>query len=165
MIGTFLDLSSGLLNGEAITEVRRTVGDLNDYWDNPAGVDPTQLLYTTQTYRADLDGTEGAVLIGNTVLYAGEVNGELFMTRGHWHTNRSRGELVVGVSGKGVVLLLDSEGASHELPLSPGQIQWIEGKYAHRTINTGTEPLVFLCTWPADCGHDYDVIGRFPVIR
>ncbi len=165
MIGTFLDPRSGLLNGEAITEVRRTVGDLHDYWADPSGVDSAQVLYTTQTFRADLDGKEGVVLIGNTVLYPGEVNGERFMTRGHWHINRSRGELVVGVSGIGIVLLVDDEGGTHELPLAPGQIQWIDGKYAHRTINTGFEPLVFLCTWPADCGHNYDVIGRFPVFR
>ena len=87
------------------------------------------------------------------------------MTRGHWHINRSRGELVVGVSGVGLVLLLSEDGEVIELPLRPGQVQWIDGKYAHRTINTGEEPLVFLCTWPADCGHNYDVIGKFPVFQ
>jgi glucose-6-phosphate isomerase len=43
-------------------------------------------------------------------------------------------------------------------PMTPGSTHYIDGSLAHRTINDGSEPLVFLCAWPADCGHDYEEI-------
>ncbi len=42
--------------------------------------------------------------------------------------------------------------------LRPGSTHYVPGHTAHRTANTGGEPLVFLCAWAADCGHDYDEV-------
>jgi glucose-6-phosphate isomerase len=50
---------------------------------------------------------------------------------------------------------MDDDRNSSVQRMEPGSTHYIDGSLAHRTINTGTEPLVFLCAWPADCGHDY----------
>jgi glucose-6-phosphate isomerase len=156
---TFTDLATGIISGAAVTEARKTVGDLRDYWaEDSAIVDPCEVLYRTQTLWSAPDGTEGAVLWGNTVLMPGRVGEEFFMTRGHRHVKTSHGELCVTVSGRGALLLMDAGRATRMEEMTPGSTHWIDGTLAHRTVNTGEEPLIFLCAWPADCGHDYEEI-------
>lgn len=151
----------GRLEGESIVRGRKTVGDLQTYWldFNPAQTD--ELVYETDSWFSRPDGTEGAVLWASTRLYPGSVNGECFMTRGHFHTKSTHGELIIVVSGQGILALCDHAGNATEVALKPGTTYFIDGKQAHRTINTGTEPLIFWCSWPADCGHDYDTQTAF----
>lgn len=145
-----------------MVEARRSVGDLAGFWgdEEAARAKAGELLYVTQTWFPHPDGTEGAVLWGNTTLYPGKVGDEFFMTRGHWHLKRTHGELVVTVAGTGLLLLMDDDRVQREVEMTPGATLHIDGRYAHRTVNTGAEPLVFLCAWPADCGHDYEAIRR-----
>ncbi len=37
--------------------------------------------------------------------------------------------------------------------------------WAHRSVNTGTDPLVSLCVYPAEAGHNYGDIEKegFPL--
>ena len=37
---------------------------------------------------------------------------------------------------------------------------YVPGNTAHRTVNTGDEPLVYLAVYPASAGHDYGVIAQ-----
>jgi glucose-6-phosphate isomerase len=159
----FSTLRTGILSPATdLVEIKRTVGDLIGYWadDDAARAKSDELLYTTQTWFPVPDGTEGAVLWGNTVLYPGVVGDEFFMTRGHFHVKRDRCEICVTVSGKGSLVLMDDDRQVEVQEMRAGSTHYIHGHLAHRTVNTGQEPLVFLCAWPADCGHDYDVIRR-----
>ncbi len=158
------DLRSGALTDHLtdprVVNVRRTVGDLLGYWadNNAAATSSDVLLYETQTWFPEPDGTEGAVLWGNTTLYPGVVGEEFFMTRGHWHLKRDRGELCVTVSGTGLLVLMDEQRNTRTEEMKPGSTHYVPGYKAHRTVNNGSEPLVFLCAWPADCGHEYNSI-------
>jgi glucose-6-phosphate isomerase len=155
-------LVTGRLEGANVVESRRVVGDLKGYWeDEDAALSKaSELLYTTQTWMPVQEGLEGAVLWGNTTLESGVVGNEFFMTRGHWHTNRTRCELCITVSGSGELLLMDESRKCRTEAMSPGSTHYVDGSMAHRTVNTGREPLVFLCAWPADCGHEYEEILR-----
>jgi glucose-6-phosphate isomerase, archaeal len=117
------------------------------------------VVYTTQTYATGAEGSAGVVLWGNTILLPGFVGNEFFMTRGHRHVKETHGELCITVSGTGVLLLMDEHRSTTSVEMTPGSTHWIDGRMAHRTINTGSAPLVFLCAWPADCGHDYAEIA------
>ena len=155
------NLLRGNLHGEFIVTITKTIGDLAGYWHDAAAlarIDSATALYTTETWFPVEDGTEGAVLWGNTTLLPGRVGDEYFMTRGHWHRKRNRGELVICVSGRGALLLMNEQRETRMEWLSPGSTHHVPGHTAHRTVNTGAEPLVFLCAWPADCGHEYDEI-------
>ena len=157
----FTDLLSGNLRGASILTTAKTIGDLAGYWHDDAALErmnPLTPLYTTQTWMAAEENTEGALLWGNTTLYAGKVGDEYFMTRGHWHRKRDHGELVICVSGHGALLLMNEQRETRLERLAPGSTHYIPGYTAHRTVNTGGEPLVFLCAWSADCGHDYEDI-------
>jgi glucose-6-phosphate isomerase len=151
------ELHSGLLFGPDIVEIRRTVGDLAGYWHDPvvAEAQANELLYVTQSWFPVPESTAGALLWGNTTLMPGLVGDEFFMTRGHWHEKRDRGELCVTTSVEGLLVLMDESRVTRFERMVPGSTHYIPCHTAHRTVNTGTEPLVFLCAWPADCGHEY----------
>ena len=156
------NLQSGLLFGEQVLVARRTVGDLDGYWydGQQALLFADELLYETQTWMPVAEGTEGAIFWGNTTLMPGKVGNEYFMTRGHWHEKLDRGELCVTTSGTGLLVLMDQNRNTRYEKMTPGSTHYVPGFTAHRTVNTGDEPLVFLCSWPADCGHEYASILR-----
>ena len=93
-----------------------------------------------------------------TVLHPGQVGGEFFMTRGHFHTNPERGELVFTLSGEGALILMDRDRKTWMETMSNGSIHDINGAHAHRVANSGDSPLIFLVAWMSDCGHDYESI-------
>jgi len=59
-------------------------------------------------------------------------------------------------------MLLEDEGtgASRLEPLGAGQIVYVPGHTAHRTMNTGSEPLTYFGVYPANAGHDYGAIAE-----
>jgi glucose-6-phosphate isomerase, archaeal len=155
------DFSSGNLDGSSILRSQKSVGDLEKYWLNYDPEKSEHQVYETQSWFCRPDGTEGAVLWASTTLFPGTVNGEFFMTRGHFHTKPTHGELIVVASGHGILALCDHEGNTENISLKPGTTYYIDGSQAHRTINTGEQPLIFWCSWPADCGHDYITAAGF----
>ena len=59
-------------------------------------------------------------------------------------------------------MLLEDESSreSQLVPLRPQQPVYVPGHTAHRTINTGTQPLTYLGFYPAKAGHDYSAIAQ-----
>ena len=47
----------------------------------------------------------------------------------------------------------------------PGRMCYVPPFWAHRTVNTGDEPLISLCVYPAEAGHNYGDIEKvgFPM--
>ena len=50
------------------------------------------------------------------------------------------------------------EGDTVEMPLVKGQALYVPRRYAHRTVNTGKDPLVMFFSFQANAGHDYGTI-------
>ena len=44
--------------------------------------------------------------------------------------------------------------------LEPGKMVYVPKRYAHRSINTGNEPLVTFFAFRGDAGHDYGTIEQ-----
>jgi glucose-6-phosphate isomerase len=104
---------------------------------------------------------QGDLHYGLGVLQPGSIGDEYFLTKGHMHTWREAAEVYIGLSGQGAMLLEDeADGASRMVLLQPNSVVYVPGHTAHRTINTGDEPLVYLGVYPARAGHDYGVIAR-----
>jgi glucose-6-phosphate isomerase len=40
-------------------------------------------------------------------------------------------------------------------PMAPGRMVYVPPYWAHRSVNTGDEPLISLCIYPGDAGHNY----------
>ncbi len=95
------------------------------------------------------------LFFGTTTMYPGRVGDEYFMTRGHFHERRDRGEVYYTQSGHGMLLLQSRDGKTETVEMKPGVCAFIPPDWAHRSINTGDEPLVFVWVCNPDAGHDY----------
>jgi len=100
----------------------------------------------------------GDVAAGTSIVYPGKVGSEYFMTKGHFHTITDTAEPYLCLAGEGYMLTENAAGdwAAHRL--TPGAMVYVPKGYAHRSINTGTEPLVTFFAFRADAGHDYGTI-------
>ena len=80
------------------------------------------------------------------------------MTKGHFHARRDTAELYYCIRGRGY-MLMEKEDGEYELgEMYPGRSVYVPAFYAHRSINTGGEPLISLAVYPGDAGHDYGSI-------
>ena len=101
-----------------------------------------------------------------TVLEPGTVGREYFMTKGHFHAVRDRSEVYLGLSGEGLLLLATEEGEHRVVEMREGTVAYVPGGWAHRSVNTGTAPLVFFAAYVGDAGHDYATVSErgFPIL-
>ncbi len=156
-----LDLQTGIFDGVE-PQSRRTVGDIASIFRDRHAVnslDNAILVYETFGCPGEVEGS-ARLLYATTVLQPGMVGDEFFMTRGHFHTNPDRGELMLTLKGTGALVLMDRERNAWIEPMEPGSMHDIDGRHAHRVVNTGSEPLVFFVSWMSDCGHDYASIAE-----
>jgi glucose-6-phosphate isomerase, archaeal len=102
---------------------------------------------------------EGQLNLAVGWLAPGKIGEEYFMTKGHFHAWRPAAEIYLGLSGSGCLLLeSDDDGLAQLVPLQPNAAVYVPGHTAHRTINTGPAPLVYMGVYPAQAGHDYAAI-------
>jgi glucose-6-phosphate isomerase len=107
--------------------------------------------YKVVEYRAE--GSD--IFFGTTTMMPGRVGDEYFMTRGHYHARSDRGEIYYTQSGEGLLLLQSRDGETREVEMKPGVCAFIPPDWAHRSVNTGSTPLVFTWCCAQDAGHDY----------
>lgn len=160
---TQVDWKTGTIQGDAIEESVKTLGELSGiFLDEGArsAMDPKTEVYRVRYWRPVPEGTPGGLFWGANVLQPGRVGDEFFMTHGHFHAVAERAEIYATVKGTGVLLLMDENGETSAQTMTAGSVHYIPGRIAHRTINTGTEPLAFLASWPSDAGHDYGPIRK-----
>jgi glucose-6-phosphate isomerase len=157
-----LDFRSGALTPHTSRTERHLSDMKNAYADKAAladlvrGGDP--LVYEVLQY--DVPEEVGHLICCTTVLHPGAVGDEYFMTKGHYHSVRETGEVYLGLSGHGYLLLMTEEGGHSASPMSPGTVAYVPPYWAHRTVNTGAEPFVFFAVYPGQAGHDYGTIEQ-----
>jgi glucose-6-phosphate isomerase len=101
---------------------------------------------------------ESDLAFGTTIMEPGQIAGEYFMTRGHYHERKECGEAYYTQSGEGLLLLESRTGEIRTVEMKPGVCAFIPPDWAHRSINTGKEKLVFVWFCATDAGHDYGEI-------
>ena len=111
-----------------------------------------------EVLQYDVPEEVGQLICCTTVLHPGTVGEEYFMTKGHYHAVRETGEVYLGLSGNGYLLLMTEDGASSESAVTSGTVAYVPPGWAHRTANTGDEPFVFFAVYPGQAGHDYGTI-------
>ena len=103
---------------------------------------------------------EGDLAFGCSICYPGKVGDEYFMTKGHFHTLLDTGEVYYCLSGEGAMLMETPEGDVDIQWLKPGVAVYVPPRWAHRSINTGSETLVTFFVFRSDAGHDYGTIEQ-----
>lgn len=156
-----LDVGTGKLSGKDVLTSTKRLKDLRGVFkeeDVRKAMDPETVVYSVQAYLPVEEGKPGGLFFGNSTIYPGEVAGEYFMTRGHFHKVPDTAEYYWCITGEGLLLMMDEERHLRSEKMEPGSLHYIPGKTAHRVVNTGAEPLVFNACWPSDAGHDYTTI-------
>jgi glucose-6-phosphate isomerase len=117
------------------------------------------LIYTIASIEPAVG--EGQLHYGIGMIMPGRVGDEYYLTKGHLHEWRPAAEFYIGLRGNGMMLLEDiNSGESRMLELFPNSAVYVPGFTAHRTVNVGAVPLVYLGVYPAAAGHDYSTIAE-----
>ncbi|MEY2598525.1 MAG: hypothetical protein RLZZ244_2990 [Verrucomicrobiota bacterium] len=93
-------------------------------------------------------------------LRPGTVGEECFMTKGHYHTRLNTGEIYLALRGRGYMMMKTADGRCRYEEFAPGRMVYVPPYWGHRSINTGSEPLISFCVYPGDAGHNYGDIER-----
>ena len=155
-----IDLNTGKL--QKITgKVVRRASDMVGFFSNSEELqklidsgDP--IIY--EVFEWKLSDCHGNLSYAVTVLRSGDVGGEFYMTKGHYHEKEWMGELYICLKGKGVLLMQNRVGDVRWMEIHRGSIAYVPPGYAHRSVNVGSEELIFLAVYPSDAGHNYGEI-------
>ena len=159
--GVAIDGANGAVTPQTGKYTKR-LSELRGLYQDPASLDAAvsagadPIAYEVIEYRQP--GSD--IFFGTTTMYPGKVGREYFMTRGHFHERRDMGEVYYTQSGEGVLLLESRDGESRTVEMRPGICAFIPPDWAHRSINTGSDKLVFVWVCNPEAGHDYGEILR-----
>lgn len=156
------DPGSAVLEGQT-RQVRRLSALAGSFADEAAFVaavaagDP-ELYFTAGVQDAHGEGDLHYVL---GLIHPGKIGDEFYMTKGHSHAWRPAAEVYIGLHGEGMMLLQDEQsGECVALPLGAERVVYVPGHTAHRTVNTGAEPLVYWGVLSSRAGHDYGALAE-----
>lgn len=161
--GIAIDLDTGeMLEPERVT-VRRA-SDLRGYYADAAALerliagkgDPVHY----QVFEKPVPETSGNLMYCISKLQPGLVGDEYFMTKGHYHQIEDTAELYLCLKGEGLMLMKAEQAECVAEPMARGRMVYVPPSWAHRSVNTGDEPLVSFCVYPADAGHNYGDIEK-----
>jgi glucose-6-phosphate isomerase len=159
---TWLDMELGTLDPQREVVERRLTDLRGVFLEAPP--DGDRLVY--RVYGIPAPATGANLLCSTTVLEPGTAGREYHMTRGHYHRVRDRAEVYLGLAGEGRLVMATEDGRHAVEPLRRGSVSYVPGGWAHRSVNVGSEPLVFFAAYVGDAGHDYGTIEErgFPVL-
>lgn len=155
------DLATGLCKSGKAKPTRRFVANMATQF---LDADAARAMGDTPIYDFyelnDIPETAGDLKFGTSIVYAGKVGDEYFMTKGHFHTILDTSEVYYCLSGRGAMLMETPEGDVRLVEMKPGEAVYVPPRWAHRSINTGSETLVTFFVFRSDAGHDYGTIEQ-----
>lgn len=166
--GISIDLESGIMNNPKRITVRKA-SDMKGYYKDEHALtrlienDYNPLHY--EVFEVPVPEEYGHLMYCISTLQPGLVGDEYYMTKGHYHTISGTAEIYLCLKGEGYMLMKTVEGLSNAVKMSRGQMVYVPPFWAHRSVNTGKEPLVSFCVYQADAGHNYGDIKEegFPI--
>ncbi|MCM3118074.1 glucose-6-phosphate isomerase [Neobacillus sp. MER 74] len=155
----YFDLISGMSNEKSTT--KRQLSNMRGMFSNSEALEAmiqkeNSVMY--EFFELELPEKDGDLLFGTSIVYPGKVGNEFFMTKGHFHTILDTAEVYYCLSGNGYMLMENPEGDWAAEEMTPGKAVYVPGRYAHRSINVGDQPLITFFVFRADAGHDYGTI-------
>ena len=145
-------------------KVERRLSDLKGYFQEDEIVEEilskgeNPIIY--EVYEIPQKPIEGQLNIASTIIKPGKIGKEYYFTKGHYHEKETASEIYIGIRGEGIILMQNRKGEAKHIKLEPNKIIYIPPGYAHRTINIGSDPLIFLAVYPSDAGHNYGEIAK-----
>lgn len=113
-----------------------------------------------EVFENPVPAAQGHLMYCISKLQPGLVGDEFFMTKGHYHAVRETAELYLCLRGEGFMLMKTERGECTAEAMNQGRMVYVPPGWAHRSVNTGGEPLISLCVYPAEAGHNYGDIEK-----
>ena len=120
--------------------------------------DEDSLLY--EVYEIKRPEVAGEILHGISIVHPGKVGEEYYMTKGHYHTVLETSEVYYCLKGQGYMVMETQDGEWAVEPFKPQSILYVPPRWAHRSVNSGEDDLVFFFVYPGNAGHDYGSIEK-----
>jgi len=146
------DLEQGSML-DAKNHLVRRASDMRGYYANEVAL---ETLIETQSnplhyevFEVPVPEEPGHLMYCISTLQPGTVGEECFMTKGHYHTVARTGEIYLCLRGNGLMMMKTAEGACRWEAMSRGRMVYVPPYWGHRSVNTGDEPLVSFCVYPA----------------
>jgi glucose-6-phosphate isomerase len=156
-----IDLIEGVMDNPDRCQVRRA-SDMVGYYRDAAALDRLiqngdPLHY--EVFEKNVPEQYGQVLFCISKLQPGLVGDECYMTKGHYHTIAHTAEIYLCLRGQGYMAMKTADGQCVLEPMVRNRMVYVPPCWAHRSINTGREPLISFCAYPGDAGHNYGDIA------
>jgi len=155
-----IDRVTGALDTPDNVYERRLSAMADMYEDTAAAqaavADADPVIY--RVYEKKVPETAGELQWCMSVLLPGKIGREYYMTKGHFHEVRETAEIYYCVRGQGYMLMETEDGRTALTAMQPDVAVYVPVGWAHRSINTGDEPLISFCVYPGHAGHDYGSI-------
>src|SRR6056297_1052769 len=102
-----LDIDKGILH-DYDKKVERYLSDIKPYVKDKKTINKLitkkdELVY--QVFQRDIPKEEGQLQHSITVIKSGNISGECYLTKGHYHSNPKSAEIYIGLKGNGVLVL------------------------------------------------------------
>lgn len=159
--GVDIDLVDGTMRAPDRVLVRRA-SDMRGYYRDAAALerliarhDPVHY----EVFEKQVPEQSGHLLLCISKLFPGRVGDECFMTKGHYHTISGTAEVYLCIRGQGYMMMMTAAGRCAAETMRRHRMVYVPPHWAHRSINTGDEPLISFCVYPADAGHNYGDIA------
>ena len=160
--GVQFDLAAGIMQQPA-ARIARRASEMRGYYADHEALerliadqdDPIHY----ETFESPVPDATGHLRYCISQLYPGRVGDEYFMTKGHYHRVVETAEIYLCLRGSGLMLMKTAGGACRWEAFAPGRMVYVPPSWAHRSVNTGDEPLISLCVYPGEAGHNYGNIA------
>ncbi|MDD5327491.1 MAG: glucose-6-phosphate isomerase family protein [Phycisphaerae bacterium] len=113
-----------------------------------------------EVFEVPVPAESGQLMYCISKLQPGKIGDEFFMTKGHYHSIAETAELYICLRGKGYMAMKTSAGKWNAQKMTRGKMVYVPPCWAHRSINTGKEPLISFCVYRGDAGHNYGDIEQ-----
>jgi len=165
--GVDFDLVHGIMKNPEVHTVRLASSMRGHYKDERAlealiaAGDPVHY----EVFEMKIPQEVGQLQFCISKTWPGNVGGECFMTKGHYHAVPGTAEVYLCLRGEGYMLMKLPDGKSACERFLPGRMVYVPPFWGHRTVNTGEEPLISFCVYPGEAGHNYGDIEKegFPL--
>lgn len=153
-----IDLDQGLML-DSTNRTKRRASSMRGYYTDAGALEclireeDDPLHY--EVLEVPVPEENGHLMFCISILEPGTIGGECFMTKGHYHTKAGTAETYLCLKGEGYMLMKTPSGRCRYERFERGRMVYVPPFWGHRSINTGSEPLISWCVYPADAGHNY----------
>ncbi len=161
-ISVQFDLSK-LVFAPVLEKVERRVSDMLKLFHDKSAAQTLieqgdKLLYEVLYHPFETSKSDMSMCL--TRIFPGTVGDEYHMTKGHLHERDDQPEIYFCLQGEGYLLLQTLDGEFRAERWTAGTLSHIPPMWAHRTVNTGANDLVFVSVFNLSAGHDYDIVQK-----